>query len=101
VRLLVGSTHAPPHTICPPGHPHVPPLHNAPVPTVALQLTAPAQAAPAPQWAASVAGSMQTPAHSTCVPGHAAAHADPTQNRPVAAQSVPMLPPVQVVFALQ
>jgi hypothetical protein len=73
----------------------------APAPTLTLQSTPPAHAEPAPQCASSVAGSVHTPPHSTCVPGHAAEHADPTQNRPVAAQSVPILPPVQVVFALQ
>jgi hypothetical protein len=48
LRLLVGSMHALPHTICPPGQAHVPPVQRAPVPTKVPHTTPSVPADPAP-----------------------------------------------------
>ena len=92
---MAGSTQAPPHTGCPAGHPQLDPVQTAPVPTVTLQLAPavpPLQPVLAPQWVASVAGSMQTPLHSICVPGHVTAQAEATQILPLVEQLVPGVP---------
>jgi hypothetical protein len=95
LRLLVGSMQAAPQSTCPDGQAHVDPAHTAPVPTVELQMVPELpvpptpQPAVAPQWEASVDGSMQTPPHSICVPGQVTAQLEPTQILPSREQSVP------------
>jgi hypothetical protein len=98
--------HAPLQAICPPGQAHVPLVHTASVPTLALQ-SAPVVPPPvphkpvAPQCVSSVAGSMQTPPQLTCVPGQVTAHEEPTQTLPVDAQLVPAVPPLHAPVAPQ